>query len=93
MHHGNPEDNDALREFWMSIPAKEYADMKLGATGMFPEGKLVDSDEGEIRFGVTHKDGKVVFDFGTTVRWFAMSPGQAIELANTIKKHALLGRK
>jgi len=32
----------------------------LGATGEFPQGKLTEEDEGEIRIGITVFNGKVV---------------------------------
>jgi hypothetical protein len=61
---------------------------KPGATGKFPEGKLVPNDEGEVRLIVGHFRDKVIVDFGTPVKWFAMEPEQAIELAKHIRKNA-----
>lgn len=55
---------------------------KLGATGKFPDGKLNKDDEGELAFRVGRRDGYVVIDFGKPVKWMALPPGSAIELAN-----------
>jgi hypothetical protein len=64
----------------------------LGATGQFPEGKLTPEDEGEIRIGITHLDGKVVLDFGKRVAWLGLTPDQADEIAATLIKHAAEAR-
>ena len=85
MHHGNNPDDfkESLQEFYGE-------EAKFGATGKFPEGKLVPSDEGEIAFGITHKNGKVVMSFGKPVAWVGFGPAQATELAGILRKHALL---
>ena len=61
-----------------------------GATGEFPQGKLVPHDEGAIQFAIGEKDGKVVIDFGTSVHWFAMTPQEAADLASVLLKRARL---
>ncbi len=72
-----------------SAPDPELADrLGLGATGEFPEGKLTEVDEGELKFAVGYVEGKVVIDFGTPVSWVGMHPHQAKELARLILKHA-----
>lgn len=80
-HHSDEEFNRSLANMFAQ---KE----KLGATGKFPQGKLVGHDEGEIRFAVGVKDRKVVIDFGTSVKWMGMDRNQAIELADLLIKHA-----
>lgn len=60
----------------------------LGPTGQFPEGKLNENDEGEIRIAVGHQNGKVVIDFGKPIAWIGFSAGQARELAGAIIQHA-----
>jgi hypothetical protein len=62
----------------------------LGATGRFPEGKLNDDDEGELRLGVAYDklDGIVRIEFGKPVAWVGLPPSQAIEFARVILKHA-----
>lgn len=62
---------------------------EIGATGQFPDGKLDNSDEGELAFAVGRdSDGNVRIDFGTPVAWMAMPPYIAINLARTMLKHA-----
>ena len=84
MHHSE----EPLSE---DFKAKLFGDVKgrFGATGCFPEGKLVEADEGEICFGVSHdpSTAKVVLDFGTPVAWIGMNARQAMELANSLLHH------
>ena len=56
-----------------------------GPTGQYPEGKIDDSDRGElgIRMFVT-AEGKVVMDFGTTLEWIAFGPVEAIGLGEAL---------
>lgn len=60
----------------------------FGATGKFPEGKLVEHDEGEIQFGIWIEHNKVVMDFGKSVRWIGMSKEQARELGESLIKES-----
>lgn len=59
-----------------------------GATGNFPEGKLNEQDEGEIRITVGHVDGKVVIDFGTPTTWIGFTPDQADSIAALLRVRA-----
>ena len=63
-------------------------DEKLGATGQFPQGKLDESDEGELTLAVTRVGDVVRIDFGKSVAWLAMSPEDAMGLASLLWKHA-----
>lgn len=84
MHHSSDVPAGAL-----SPELKElFEDGQLGATGRFPEGKIHDSDEGEISFGVGVKDGKIVIEFGKPVAWLGMHPSQAIELGTMLRTKA-----
>lgn len=56
----------------------------LGATGAFPEGKLNEEDEGELRFAVGTENGEVVLVFNTPVAWMGMTPEQAVKLAGVL---------
>lgn len=71
-----------------SEPLEGEMDDVLGATGEFPEGKLTESDEGEIRFRVGAKDGKVVLDLGAPVAWVGMTVKQARDLGSSLIGHA-----
>lgn len=64
------------------------SDEKLGATGEFPQGKMNEDDEGELRLAVATRDGKVIIVFGASVAWMAMPPEDAKALAECIIKHA-----
>lgn len=61
----------------------------LGATGRFPEGKLDDHDEGEIRFAIGVEQGKIVIHFGKEVAWIGFNKTQAIDLAERILKKTI----
>jgi hypothetical protein len=60
----------------------------LGATKRFPLGKLTPHDEGEIRIAIGTSAGKVVMDFGNTTAWIGFDKAQALEIAETLRKHA-----
>ena len=60
----------------------------LGATGAFPEGKLTQQDEGEIKIAVTVTDGKVVLAFGKPVAWIGFSPRQARQIAELLRQRS-----
>lgn len=92
-HHSDKEISVNLENlFRTGIKAQKEVDKiiseHLGATGKFPEGKLVEHDEGEIRMAVGNKDGKVVIEFGTSVKWIGMTKEQALALAHSIIEHS-----
>lgn len=63
-----------------------YDDFKLGATGRFPEGKIREDDEGELRAAIGVNNGQVVIDFGKSVAWLSLPPDAARNLALTLAK-------
>jgi hypothetical protein len=69
---------------------KDMPTVDFGPTGRFPEGKLCSNDRGEIIFGVAHDPvtAKVIVEFGTPVTWLGLNAAQAMELANSLLKHA-----
>lgn len=80
MHHGEEPLHD---------PA-----LSLGATGAFPEGKLSEADEGELKFAIAELDGTIILQFGKPVSWFGLNPDQAILLGKTlIEKGNSVGSK
>lgn len=94
---GDPEAFRAFREMRQATDSHESILRKLkdtstfrGALGDFPMGHLTKQDEGAIQFAVGSQDGKVVLDFGTSVRWIGMSPQQAADLAADLFKWARL---
>lgn len=86
-HHSTREDA-AIRELFRQSGNAQTAE-KLGATGEFPQGKLTEQDEGEIRMAVGAANGKVVIDFGQPTAWVGMDPLQARELAASLMEKAL----
>ena len=61
---------------------------RIGATGNYPRGKLDDTDEGELTMAVTRTNDVIYVDFGKSIEWFAMSPEEAIGLAQLLMQHA-----
>jgi hypothetical protein len=63
---------------------------QFGATGQFPQGKLNDTDEGEIKIGVAYDkiDGVVLVEFGKSVAWLGLPPPEAVELGKLLLRHA-----
>ena len=71
-----------------SLLSKLVKAEKLGATGKFPEGKLSENDEGEIRLAVTIYKNEVVLSFGKAVEWVGFTPELAHRIADTIHRKA-----
>ncbi len=88
MHHSGQMFEESQEELIEIFKKRHAQEAQLGATGQFPEGKLVDHDEGEIAFGVTNYEGKVVLNFNTAVHWLGMDAGQARLLARSLMSHA-----
>lgn len=103
MHHAEDVDEEmaekmaAFRErmrrhenHFLNKPAAEKtaAEQTPGPTGEFPEGKLTELDEGEIRIAVGIVENKVVIDFGAEVTWIGMNGDQAHTLGRRLVKLA-----
>ena len=67
----------------MGNPFKSF-----GPTGRFPRGKLHESDEGELRIGVTVIKGTVIVAFGKEVAWLGLTPQIARDLAASLIERA-----
>lgn len=80
-NHSSDNSADFLRQI-------EEMRETFGATGRYPLGKIHRSDEGELQFGVTLHEGKVILNFGKPVAWMAMEPTGARELGELLIKHA-----
>jgi hypothetical protein len=63
-------------------------DEKLGATGEFPDGKLNDDDEGELRLMISKEGDNVRIDFGKPISWLALPKEDALTFANLLIKRA-----
>jgi hypothetical protein len=68
--------------------------VQLGATGRFPDGKVVEHDEGEIRFAVASdpKHQKVFIEFGKSIRSLGMTAEQASDLGKLLIDKSLESR-
>ena len=92
-HHGPPPgplgaDLDKAADDKIRRASLEHLRAQLGASGKFPEGKLVPHDEGEITLAVGTRDGKVVMEFGQPTAWVGYTPQQAVQIAESLLKHA-----
>jgi len=65
-----------------------FDDLKLGATGQFPKGKMDQHDQGEIKIAICSKDNKVILAFGKEVAWIGFTKAEALNIAETLIKHA-----
>lgn len=61
----------------------------LGATGNFPQGKLNETDEGEITIAVGIENGKVIIQFGKPVSWLGLGRSEAMALASSLVDKAM----
>lgn len=66
-----------------------HDDYPIGPTGRYPEGKLNESDGGELQFAVGHQKGNVIIAFGAAVEWAALTPDGARRLAQSLIRHAM----
>jgi hypothetical protein len=79
---------------WPTIEAlksfKPWNKREVGATGQFPQGKLNDDDQGELRLavGFDKLDGIVRVEFGKPVAWLGLPPPEAIQLARALLRNA-----
>lgn len=94
-HHGDDsEAMAAMRKIfaeqmgWARGLQRDTGNLNLGPTGQFPEGKLNENDEGEIRIAIISQNGKVVIDFGKPTAWIGFTPEQARGIAESLVAHA-----
>ena len=72
-----------------SPEGKKLSDiLGLGETGKFPQGKLNDTDEGEIKIAIAVENGKVSIHFGKPVAWVAFDKFQAMDIAIALSEKA-----
>jgi hypothetical protein len=66
------------------------ADEKVGPTGKFPDGKINDNDDGELRFsvGIDRQAKNVVIDFGIPIKWLALPKKTTLELSKLLADKA-----
>lgn len=69
---------------------KPWNKRDFGALGTFSQGKVDDTDQGDLRMGVAYDpvDGIVRIEFGKPVAWLGLPPAQAIEFARLLLRNA-----
>lgn len=87
MAHSGRMDDEEIRRVREAFEA-EAVTGRLGPTDRFPEGRLTESDEGEIRIAVGVEKGKIVLHFGEPTMWVGMTPEQAVEIAGLMIQKA-----
>jgi hypothetical protein len=73
---------------------EEMENMRLGATGEYPDGKIGENDEGELRFAIAADPatGKVFIDFGKSIRSLGLTAKQASDFADMLVAKSLVAR-
>lgn len=62
--------------------------MAIGPTEKYPDGKIRQDDEGEIKIGVAlTPDGTTILTFGTSLQWLGLDEVTALQLAENIIKN------
>lgn len=84
----SPDLNKLLNELDLKKTTKDGDTLNLGPTGKYPEGKIADNDEGELRMGITTLNGKIVMDFGKPIHTIGFTKEQAIDMANILFERA-----
>ncbi len=74
-HHGN------------DVP-RELREEMARLFGEYPNGRLNAEDSGALAVAITHENGAVKLQFPKPVAWIGFSPEQAIDIAETLIKHA-----
>lgn len=90
-HHSNDAGDSYMRDlFRNTVPLAA----PFGGTGRFPLGKVSQSDEGEIQFGVAADPvkNKVVLNFGQPTAWIGFDAEQAEQLAESLLAKARMLR-
>jgi hypothetical protein len=66
------------------------SDMKLGATGKFPDDKISADDEGELTCAISSlPNGNVRIDFGKDVKWIVLSRELGFQFAREIMRRCV----
>lgn len=76
-HHGFDEEAERrMREVMKDI------------FGEFPNGRLNPQDQGAMAVSIGQENGAVVLRFPRNLNWIGFTPDQAIDIAETLVKHA-----
>ena len=92
MHHERALSEEMREAFAEVFDAEKRTDAPtnraLGPTGRFPEGRLTENDEGEIRLAVGTFKGTVTMNFGVPIASLGLTPKQARGVALALRQHA-----
>ncbi|TWT63173.1 hypothetical protein [Rubinisphaera italica] len=93
LSHHNEEMSGETRKLFESQKGSAerlYKQKNRTAQRAWPEGRIGASDDGELAFAIgAHPEKELVcIDFGKPVTWTALSPQQAVELAQCLIKQA-----
>ncbi len=85
--HHNSHDDSILKD----IPAApdfaaRFEEALSKAKGTFPDGKVHTSDEGATVFAIGEKDGRLVIEFPTQVKWIGFDVKSAQQLRNRLEE-------
>ena len=83
----------AMIELWddRAVSVKANTGLVLGGTGRFPDGKIDDNDEGELRMQATVREGVLCIDFSKTVGMIGFDPDSARVFAKRLAVFAETG--
>ncbi len=54
----------------------------------YPEGKLTNSDDGELQFKIAVFEERVIMDWGKPVQWIGLRPAEARAIAASLIENA-----
>lgn len=102
--NSDPEMQEKLNKMFSDVLKKHAPNLEaavkqvdaaeaLGATGQFPQGKMTEKDEGELRMAIAVVDDKVVLTFGKPVAWVGMGPDEAQRVGEAFLAKAAEARK
>lgn len=74
-HHGN------------NVP-RELIEAMRELLGEYPNGRLNKDDAGALAVAISHENGAVKLQFPKPVAWIGFTPQQAIDIAESLIKHA-----
>lgn len=94
-HHGerqpmNPELRKLFEDKRDQLLDRFESERRGEAQRQFPNGRLSGDDDGQLTFkiGADREKNVVAIEYSTPTVWMAMSPQQAVELAQILIKHA-----
>ena len=85
-HHGN-ELNEQMRKL-VAERSKALSEKMERIFGEYPNGRLNKDDAGALAVAIGHENGAVTIQFPKPVAWIGFTPEQAVDIANTLLKHA-----